>query len=1055
MPQPSSAGPLNNASARLRLTTLGPTLLERESEDGSWVPLLRTGKVLGLLVHLACRDGRRLSRARLADVLWGDESPERSRATLRTTLHSLRGVVGESVIHATREEIGLVDASIAVDRDAFLAAARAGNFEAMLASYGGPFCQRLDVGAADEFERWASAERGRLRQLMLDAAAQTIPAKLTAGQAQAALEDARRLDAVEPGEPRIAVMLFDVLVATGALAEAREKIEQVRVQFDRDRDSVPPAIAERLARIKRAAVALPLPAAGTLAALGQELVGREEQLEILLREAELARAGRPRRVVLSGPAGVGKSRILDEFDARMRLRGARVVRVRLLPGMRDVPYSAFADTVRALAALPAAIGISESSARALVGLVPELSSRFPGARGAVLAPEDRAFALRDAAADLFASVSEQRLVVHLVDDLHYADEESKALFRAVRLETERRTDQTMRLLTVRSLRRLSEADLQMSDALVEVGPLENGGVRRLLEDVAALPDAQWADDLVARLESRSGGVPHLALQAVRVAASRGLLRATRGVWETEQPSQLVKSIDEFAGLGGMLDTLSPAAVRVLRLLAAWGRPIDERDLAGVCARDVPPLADAEWRGALRWLEELGLVQSRELTWGIAHDTVLEAVAKDSRAASVEDPFDALLAYFGDHSRLTVGVLEHLSLLVGQGEDLARAKRLMLRASGAPALRDAGLIGRALSRAVASGSGHRDWERSLYRALGFITRQGERARVVMVAGATMAAALFIWLAAMLQPRLMVAVEPLTELGGLVRDTQTFAELIAQPRVVMVNGFGRQLDFDGEVRARPSWGQLFGDTIVRLDSGRAQFRRLTFMGERRPINVPNVTVRFRGPWYARSVETRLLGFYGGKTEDEFLPRELAVNGVPVDDSRIVRARLGDSLRFDLTFEYTTLMATANYVVAASPTWGARNREVVRITGLPSPVREGWRTVTFSVAPPTSKGTFHVLILFGAEDTAEHMFSSTNWTAGAPSWFDGNDVVDAGFERFEELRRTGILDVVGQRVEAHRTRFGEARFGERVEPVVGTPMGEVRVARWKGVGVRVEVE
>lgn len=1053
MAQPSSLLDRNNPSTPLRLTTLGPTSLERQTDDGSWVPLLRTGKVLGLLVHLACRDGRRLSRGRLADVLWGDEAPERSRATLRTTLHSLRALVGESVIDADREEIGLVEGGVTVDRDAFIAAGRAGQFDAMLAAYGGPFCQRLDVGGADSFERWASAERARLRQMMIDAAAQAIPAKVAAGQVQAALAAARRLDAIEPGDARVVVLLFDLLVATGAIAEAREKIELVRMQLDSERDSVPPPIAERLARIRRATVALPAPAAGTLAALGQDLVERDEQLDVLLREAEMARAGRPRRVVLAGPAGVGKSRILDEFDARMRLRGARVVRVRLLPGMRDVPYSAFADTVRALAALPAAIGVSESTAHALVGLLPELSSRFPAARGAVLRPEDRAFVLRDAAADLFASVSEQRLVVHLVDDLHYADDASRDLFRAVRLETERRQDQTMRLLTVRSVRRVSPADLRMTDTVVDVGPLTVGGVRRLLEDVAILPEAPWVPELISRLEARSGGIPQLALQAVRAAASQGLLRVSDGVWETAEPERLVQSVEEFAGLGALLHASSPSAVRVLRLLAAWGRPMDERDLAGVCDRDLPVLVDAEWRPALQWLEELGLVQSRELTWGIAHDTVLEALAKESRQTNVEDPFDALLAHFGDHARLTVGVLAHLSLLAGQRDEPSRAVGLARQVLRAPALENAGITAQSLARRVAQGSGHPEWERVIFGRLGFVARQRESTRAMLAVGVALAAALLVWLASMLQPRLIVDVEPLTEIA---REQQAFAELIVQPRVVLMNGFGRQLDFAGEVRARPSSGQLFGDTVVQLDSGRGQFRRLTYMGEPPPNDIPSVQVRFDGPWWARSTAVNIRGYYGGKVNDDFVPHELVINGTLVDESRIYRARLGDSLRFDLTFEFSTIIATANYLLAASPTWGPRDQNIVRITGLPSPVRGGWRTVTFSMAPPTTTGAHHVLILFGAEDTAEHMFSATNWTAGAPQWYDGNDLLDAGFDRFEELRRTGVLIAEPQRTGPYRTRLGEARFGEHLEPRVHfTPGERGGTTRWQGMGVLVTVE
>src|SRR5690606_20611629 len=94
--------------------------------------------------------------------------------------------------------------------------------------------------------------------------------------------------------------------------------------------SLPPALAERLARARRAASELPTAPMGPAMALslvGQQLVGRDALLAELSREAEVARGGHARSIVLTGPAGVGKTRVLDELEARLRLRGARVVRV--------------------------------------------------------------------------------------------------------------------------------------------------------------------------------------------------------------------------------------------------------------------------------------------------------------------------------------------------------------------------------------------------------------------------------------------------------------------------------------------------------------------------------------------------------------------------------------------------------------------------------------------------------------------------------------------------------------------------------------------------------
>lgn len=990
MPQTSPSQYRFAPDAPIRVRTFGATLLERQADDGTWVVLQRTGKVLGVLIYLAAQDGRRVPRERLADLLWGDEAPERARATLRQTLYALRGMIGEAALDSDREEVGIAADRISVDRDLFLDAARLGKFDDMLALYTGPFCARLDVGGAHAYERWVISERNRLRTLMLDEGERAISALLTDGRSQDAVSAARQLAAAEPEEFRVAVLLFDALVAAGMIAEARERLDAVRAAVMHEDDSIPEAVAERLARLRRVSAPRPMPAAGTLAVLGQRLVGRDATLDALLREAERAREGRPRRVVLVGPAGSGKSRVLDEFDARMRLRGARVVRVRLHPGMRDVPYSAFSDTVRALSQLPAALGVSERSARVLVGLLPELATRYPAARGASLPEENKDFALRDAAADLFASVAEQRLVAHLVDDLHYADDASRALFKAVRLETERRKDETLRLITVRSLRRISAFDLSMTDAVVDVSPLTRDDVRAMLVDVAALPTLPWGEALVEQLWSSSHGTPQAVLQAVRAASAQGVLGIVDGVWDSHNPDALLRNVAEFAGPGPLLDALDPAAARVLTLLAAWGRVVDERDVAGLCACDVPAIPTEQWRPALAALEELGLVQSREATWGVAHDSVLEVVLRDLAKASPQDPFDTLLTYWGAHQRVTVGVLEHLSLLAGQREEPSRAIRLARQVLRAPALEQAGISAGALARRIAQGSGHLEWEPMIFGRLGLVARQSDRTRALLTGGIPMLVATLVWFIAMLQPRLVVQADPMAVENAASRQF----EFAVQPRVAMMDGFGRIVAADAEIRVRSDQGLLVGDTVVALDSGRAQFRRLVLQGNPASAQPDLAELVFEGPWYARDVRTRVRGAHFGESRDAFRMVSLAANGREVRNLE-VRASTLDTLSFDLTFEYTTAMPTARYVVGALPTWVGRDSAAMQLTMLARPVEKAWRTVRFTVPPAREPGVACFVVLLAEEEQV--VDELRNEGLGA---------------RCEELRATGRLPSGGGR-------------------------------------------
>lgn len=146
-------------------------------------------------------------------------------------------------------------------------------------------------------------------------------------------------------------------------------------------------------------------------------VGRAEELGRL--DAALTRtgAGGPAVVDVTGEAGIGKSRLLAEFTARARLRGATVLRGRATEYERHTPFQPFADAFsdldrQALRAFPS-----------LVDLPPELRGAAEPAAGA--GARDR-FGLYRSASVVLRRVRGARLVI-VLDDLHWADPASLEL----------------------------------------------------------------------------------------------------------------------------------------------------------------------------------------------------------------------------------------------------------------------------------------------------------------------------------------------------------------------------------------------------------------------------------------------------------------------------------------------------------------------------------------------------------------------------------------------------------------------------------------------------
>ena len=284
------------------------------------------------------------------------------------------------------------------------------------------------------------------------------------------------------------------------------------------------------------------------------------------------------------------------------------------------------------------------------------------------------------------------------------------------------------------------------------------------------------------------------------------------------------------------------------------------------------------------------------------------------------------------------------------------------------------------------------------------------------------------------------------------------LIVQPRVVVRNGFGRALEMDLPVAVSVPGALVRGDSAVRLRDGRYQFERLLVQldSARPPPRPDQWRIDLRGPWYVRDASVRIRGSGSADQQNTFRAISLRVAGGALVGPMHVRARLGDSLRFDLTFEYSTVEATANHIVAGTPTWGDRRRSVIRLAGLPSPVQNAWRTVTFSVPPPPRVGMHHVAVLLAMEDEAANVLSGTNWGAGEPIWFDGNDVVDLPPRAFEGLRTRGSVTLPRYLRRFYQDRLPDLRLGEQVltspEPTV---QADVRDWPFAGTAIRIDVE
>lgn len=1019
------------------LRTFGGLALESCAADGTVTEVQRGGKPLALLAYLCAADGKRVRRAVLADLLWGDESPESARGSLRQALHTLRRLVGEELFDGDRSQLTLRDGIVTADSVRLADASAAGDTQEMLRWYRGPYCEELVLRGASAFDHWVEAERDRLSRLVTAAVQRDVATRTAAGDVVGAAASARALQRAEPTAEGTVVLAADALVAAGAFGEARLALENFRARQLASGETPSEAISSRLAKLRSVMVSRPRDGTERRSPfeIAQRFVGREDIIGELFRARDAAREGQVTRVMLVGPPGIGKSRVLDEFEARMRSRGARMARVRFLPAMREIAGSALAECARALCSLPGAMGISESSAATLVGLLPELRDRFPSAVPSLMVAGDVPRRRAEALADLLAAVAEDRLITVLMDDEHNMDAESRTIVESAL----RRTD--LRLLEVRSAR---SAAAMPGVRRIAVAPFTVREVHALLEAEGRLPGDAWVDAALEVLTSETQGVPQLLMLRLRELDALGVLRLDGATWRIDSAAELAARVPGAPAVGDVIDSLPATARRTLQVLAHFRRAMPESALLGVLAMVASEHGLAEWRAALAMLEGRGLSMVRDDGWLVAHDTIAEAALAAQSPQEREAVQLAIVRQVAGRGQLTVPMLEHVALLCGATEQKGAALLLVRLASRERGLGTIGVRGRALAKRVANAAGRPEWFDDLYETTGWLSRRSGRGLIAIGSGAGVALVVLLWVGWMLWPRLVVDSAPMADITD-VRGNATFA---IQPRIKVVNGFGRMLTgYRGAIRVRGVQRPVAGDTIRRPQGGLAQFERLSVLGsESAASDTTQLLLEFTSTRFARSVRVPVAGAWG-TMRDMIRPIRIVVNGRELDSTYTATAPSGDSLRVAVTFEYSTVHPTVNYIVAASATWMPRER-VIRLAGLPRPVHRAWQTTYFTLPSPPRAGLHHIIILFEPEDSAEHIFALSSWTLGPPQWHDGYDVMDLSPQQIRQLKEKGVLQVMRatgtySRPQSERV-IGEKRVSRDMKPysvmVLGTINGFV---------------
>src|ERR1017187_8095102 len=298
------------------------------------------------------------------------------------------------------------------------------------------------------------------------------------------------------------------------------------------------------------------------------LVGRAAELGRLNGMLNAAAVGQPVVVLVSGDAGVGKTRRVAELAAGARDRGFTVLVGRCAELADTVPYLALADALRDAASAPCAAAslLGALAARPVLSrLLPDGGSAQPvGGDLPGLAQQQ----LFGAVLGMLAELAEASPVLLVLEDLHWADRSTRDLvtFLSRVLHRERiaivvtyRTDDMHRRHPLRPV--ITELRRLPSVPLVGLGPLPPAAMAEHLTAFSAAPlDAAELGSLITRAEGNAYYAEELASAASGRAASGA---------GGELPTGLADL------LLARMEHLSPLAQQVLRAAAVTGRRADD------------------------------------------------------------------------------------------------------------------------------------------------------------------------------------------------------------------------------------------------------------------------------------------------------------------------------------------------------------------------------------------------------------------------------------------------------------------------------------------------
>jgi DNA-binding SARP family transcriptional activator len=236
----------------LQIDLLGD--LQMRSSSGSLVTV-SAKKSQALLAYLGVKPSQRVSREKIASLLWSSTGPDQARQSLRQTLSTLRKELAqlspdEKILIEENDILGLDETNVSCDVAAFESLVAAGTEEPLAkasALYRGDFLDGFQINE-ERFDQWVIAERDRLHRMALRGNMALLEMQSRRGAIDDAIATAQRSLRIDILQEPVHRALMRLYMQSGDLVNALQQYETCAKVLKRELRIEPDAETKALHR---------------------------------------------------------------------------------------------------------------------------------------------------------------------------------------------------------------------------------------------------------------------------------------------------------------------------------------------------------------------------------------------------------------------------------------------------------------------------------------------------------------------------------------------------------------------------------------------------------------------------------------------------------------------------------------------------------------------------------------------------------------------------------------------------------------------------------------